>query len=111
MLVDILIRPLPHVAYHIHHSISARSAGVRIDVVRLRDGTSLHRDGYSLRFPGISPWIEARRIAALRCVLPFPLVWEPLAGPLGIGTSILQRDPGYRLVGPALRKGAVVPVA
>src|ERR1700729_3993756 len=111
MLVDILIRPLPHVSYQVHHAISTRASGMGIDIVGLRYRTPFRRYRYSVGFPAISPWIDPRRIATLRRILPLPLMREPLAGPLGIGPSIFERDPGYRLVSPALRKGAVSPVA
>src|SRR6202000_550971 len=62
-----------------------------------------------IRLPGVAPWIVAA-IIALRCILPFPFMREPLADPCSIGTSVFQRYPRYRLVCPAFRIGALLPI-
>src|ERR1035438_1882920 len=42
---------------------------------------------------------------------PLPLVRQPLAGPLGVGPRILERDPGHPMLLPAFGIAATRPVA
>src|SRR2546425_581048 len=66
--------------------------------------------GNGFRLPFVAPGIEAA-IGPLRGVLPFPLVRKSLTRPSRVGARIFERDPGYRLIAPALREAPVLPLA
>src|SRR6476646_6250476 len=61
------------------------------------------------RVPDISPRIIAA-INSLGSELPFPLMRQPLPCPVGVGTSIFQRHPSDRLVGPSIGVNTVRPI-
>jgi len=93
MIVDIFVGPLPNVADHIHYTQRTRARGMGIHVIGRRQSTSLIGHRNIRRVPGISPGIKAILVTSLGCILPLPLVGQPLAGPLRVSACILQRYP------------------
>jgi len=73
MFIDVFVRPLPNIAYQIHHSERARAGRVTVYLVWSAQRSALirRRNGGSL--PLVAPRIRPP-IEPLYCKLPFPLV-------------------------------------
>src|SRR5262249_41575769 len=61
------------------------------------------------RAPFRTPRVEPS-VNRLGRVLPFPFMRQALACPGSIGTGVFHRDPGHRLVCPAIRITSALPV-
>src|ERR1700728_3143109 len=128
VFIDVLIGPLPDIPYHIHRAERACPFGMGIDIAgreyrsppvgrrrcRIRrialpgagEGTAAQRRRQPI---AVSPRIAAG-IVALRRVLPLPLVWQAFSGPPCILPRVFKRDPGHRLVAPALGIDPSLPI-
>jgi hypothetical protein len=102
--------PLPHVSDQIHDAKWAGALRVGIERIRSTHRPSLIGDGHDIYLPVIPPWIRAT-IAALRRILPLPLMGQALPCPGRISTSISERDPSDRFVFPACGTVSAFPVA
>src|SRR5271170_399182 len=87
-----LVGPLPDVAEQIHHAHGTCSFGVRGNIIRAAQITSLIGLGNRCCVPIVSPGINPR-ICALSGILPFPLMGQALPCPAAVGASVLERDP------------------
>ena len=43
VLIDVLVGPLPYIAYHVHYTERTRSLGMRINIARRKHGATLIR--------------------------------------------------------------------
>src|ERR1700678_2457642 len=83
VLIDKLIRPLPHISYHVHHAERTGSLRMRIDWIGTPHGARLIRCRHSAIIPCITPRIEAV-VRPLSRVLPLPLMGQALSRPTWI---------------------------
>src|SRR5689334_7014313 len=108
--VTVFVGPLRNVAFEVHH---AEWTGALWKITKVCERTR-SRPGIggrkSDRSPIVTPRIETM-VGGLSSVLPFPLMRQALAAPDGVGASIFNGDPGYRLVIPPFRVAAIVPIA
>src|SRR5450755_4798153 len=109
MFIYILVGPLPYVAGHVHRAERTGTGRMRVHIRRTGHVAALVGLGNGALVPGWPPRIQPP-ILALRRVLPFPFVRQPLARPCRISPRILQRYPGYRLVPPTVRVAALPPI-
>src|SRR5450759_1059458 len=75
VLVQILVRPLPHVAGHIHHAKGAGASREGLDIRRRTQAAALvgRRHGGDVWF--VAPGEQAP-VRPLGGILPFPFVWQ-----------------------------------
>ena len=59
MLVDKLIRPLPHVADQVHDSVRTRARGMSAYRIRATHGAAVIDNRNAARIPSLAPGIEA----------------------------------------------------
>src|SRR5208283_1138194 len=104
------VGPLPDVADQVHHTERAYALGMSGHVIRAGQIPSLVWFWNGRVAPGVSPRVAAS-IAALRGVLPFPLVRQTFTSPLGESLRVFYGHPGDGLVVPARRRGTVPPIA
>src|SRR5947209_15228965 len=89
MFIDVLIGPLPHVAYEIHHPERASTTRVGVHLVGPARGSTCIRH----RNRGTSPFVAPRissPVGPLRCKLPLPLVRKPFARPFRVSACVFQ---------------------
>jgi hypothetical protein len=92
VLIQKLIRPLPHIANKIHDAERASAFGMRGNGIGTAHGAALVRVGDGGSIPLISPRIEAA-ISSRSGVLPFPFARQTLSGPGGVGARIFEGTP------------------
>src|SRR5216684_3571518 len=101
--------PLPHISYQVHHREWACAQRVRVDRIRTPHGSSFVRHWHGVSIPCVSPWIHAS-IRTLCRILPLPFMRQTLSRPRSISSSIFKGHPRHRLVVPAGRIRAILPI-
>jgi hypothetical protein len=67
VLIDIFVRPLPDVAYHVDGSKITGAIWVCIYIIRTAQGAALIRERHGVGLPGIAPRIRTA-IRSLSCI-------------------------------------------